>query len=159
MQILNVKVLSRISTPLFQTGLVILLNGILLHLKGNSVISNLRWKFLYLMLLSVVAWTVFEWANIFLSNWQYKNAITPPFLRSLYYIWSFSAIFPSAILSFELLYHYNFFRSIQVNRIKINLNMVLAVFFSGIFIVRVEIFLSSLGIDFIDFLAISSISS
>jgi len=98
-RILNIESVLKWGTPIFWTGYILILDGIVFSFKGKSLLP----KVIFLALISLVLWWFFEWLNIFISNWHYSNL--PPSLLERYigYLWAFATIVPAILLTYNVL--------------------------------------------------------
>ncbi|MFN4245638.1 MAG: hypothetical protein ACK4F9_05770 [Brevinematia bacterium] len=97
--IFRVNIILTWLTPVFWTGYILLLDGIIYSFKGKSFIASKG--FFIVFLLSVVIWWFFEWTNIFLSNWHYEN-LPGGIARYIGYFWAFGTIMPAILLTYGL---------------------------------------------------------
>jgi hypothetical protein len=84
-------------TPLVWTGYVLLADGLVASLKGDSLLSKTPGRFLSLAFWSVPLWLIFEAYNLRLQNWEYVGLPENIAVRSFGYVWSFSTIWPAII--------------------------------------------------------------
>jgi len=90
-------------TPLSWTGYILLVDFIIFSIKGNSLISRSFLNFIFLCILSVLTWYIFEFYNLFFKNWEYINLPENIVVRYLGYFWSYATIFPAIFETIELL--------------------------------------------------------
>lgn len=88
------------ATPVFWTGLILILDALLYWAHKNSLIVS--GAIVPVALISVVSWWMFEWFNIFLSNWHYVHLVESIRLRYFGYIWSFATIVPGVLLAYGI---------------------------------------------------------
>src|SRR5688572_18364726 len=60
-------------TPFAWTGYILLLDGIVYRLRGSSWLTTSRSEFVFLALVSIPLWVVFEGYNLLIENWHYIN--------------------------------------------------------------------------------------
>ncbi len=89
------------ATPIFWTSYILLLDGIMYSVKGESFIIS--YHILIVAIISVIVWWFFEWMNIFLSNWHYINVVENIYIRYIGYVWAFATIFPGILLTYGIL--------------------------------------------------------
>jgi len=90
-------------TPVVWSGYILFADGLVLHLKGQSLIHD-RWKeFLMMCWLSLLIWLGFELYNLRLMNWYYVGLPAQAWQRDLGYGWAFATIFPAIFESAEWL--------------------------------------------------------
>jgi hypothetical protein len=89
-------------TPFAWTGYILLLDGVIYKKRGSSwLTANLR-EFLFLALVSIPLWLVFEGYNLLIRNWYYINLPQNLIVRYLGYAWAFATISPGIFLTAEL---------------------------------------------------------
>jgi hypothetical protein len=89
-------------TPIAWTGYILFVDGLVLVRRGTSWLTNARSEFIFLALVSIPLWLVFEFYNLFIHNWQYINLPEHVFLRNFGYAWSFATIWPAIFETSEL---------------------------------------------------------
>lgn len=89
-------------TPFAWTGYVLLLDGIVYKLRGSSWITTNRSEFIFLAIVSIPLWVVFEGYNLLIDNWHYINLPENLFVRYLGYAWAFATISPGIFQTAEL---------------------------------------------------------
>jgi len=99
--ILNMAAITTWATPVLWTGLILACDGLLAWRTGRSVIRT--GAIFPLAVISVAGWWMFEWFNIFLSNWHYVNLVPSLKLRYAGYVWSFATIVPGVLLTYGAL--------------------------------------------------------
>ena len=101
-------------TPLVWTGYILFIDSLIFKLKGNSLISNLTRQFLLMLPLSIGFWLIFEFYNLFLSNWHYINLPNQTWIRFIGYTWSFATIWPAILETKELILTINIFNKATI---------------------------------------------
>jgi hypothetical protein len=91
---LRVELVTVWFTPIVWTGYILLVDSLVLRLKGQSLIHDR---------LSIFFWLMFEVYNLFLKNWYYVNLPPQAWQRNLGYGWAFATIFPGILETTELL--------------------------------------------------------
>ncbi|TAL38882.1 MAG: hypothetical protein EPN93_03895 [Spirochaetes bacterium] len=91
------------ATPVLWTGLILVFDAVLVRTGRASLIRT--GAIVPLAVISVVSWWVFEWFNIFLSNWHYLNLTPNLGVRYFGYVWSFATIVPGVLLAYGMLSH------------------------------------------------------
>jgi hypothetical protein len=96
-------------TPIVWTGYVLVLDGVVARLTGESLLADRRAELLGVALASIACWWLFEWYNAprFWRGgadavgrwWQYQNLEPNPLLRRVGYDWAFATIFPALFLT------------------------------------------------------------
>jgi hypothetical protein len=83
-------------TPIAWTGYILAVDGIVWKRRGSSWLSSARAELLFVSLVSVPLWIVFEMYNKYsIHNWHYLGL--PEFLPLRYfgYAWAFATIWPA----------------------------------------------------------------
>jgi hypothetical protein len=93
-------------TPLAWTGYLLLVDGLVASLRGQSRLTCAPREFLGLPL-----WLIFEAYNIRLQNWSYVGLPESAVLRGLGYAWSFATIWPAIFETADLVRALGFFPS------------------------------------------------
>jgi hypothetical protein len=88
------------ATPVLWSGLILALDAVLYAKRGNSLIKS--GSIVPVAVISVAGWWVFEWFNIFLSNWHYINLTSPLIVRYAGYAWAFATITPGILLVYAM---------------------------------------------------------
>ena len=89
-------------TPFAWTGYVLLIDGVVYKLRGSSWMTSNRGEFLFLAILSIPLWVVFEGYNLLIENWHYVNLPPNRVVRYFGYAWAFATISPGIFLTAEL---------------------------------------------------------
>lgn len=84
-------------TPVMWTGLILLVDGLVYRLRGESWLVNRGREFPLLVLVSVAVWLLFEAYNLHLRNWQYAGLPEDMLVRDFGYFWSFATIMPGVL--------------------------------------------------------------
>lgn len=101
-------------TPVAWTGYILFIDSLIYKLKGNSLISSRTKQFLVMLPLSVGFWLIFEFYNLFLSNWHYINLPLKVWIRLIGYTWSFATIWPAILETKELVLTLNVFNNTAI---------------------------------------------
>ena len=88
-------------TPLVWTGYILVIDGLVLKLKGKSWITARRRTFLTMIPLSAGFWYVFEFFNLFVKNWRYEG-LPSPLITGIGMTWAFATIGPAIMETAEL---------------------------------------------------------
>lgn len=115
-------------TPIVWTGYILFIDGLVFRKSGESLLTT-RWKeLLWMLLISVFWWYVFEFYNdprFWIAShkiwWHYHNLVENPWLRAFGYGWAFATIFPSLFETAELLEltwfaHWRLSRPVRLSR-------------------------------------------
>jgi hypothetical protein len=89
-------------TPFAWTGYILLLDGIVYRIRGSSWLTTNRPEFLFLAVVSIPLWVVFEGYNLLIENWHYINLPENPFVRYFGYAWAFATVSPGIFQTAEL---------------------------------------------------------
>lgn len=91
-------------TPTAWTGYILFVDAVVWKRRGESWIRNRRGEFLFLAVVSVPLWVLFELYNMHaLQNWYYIGLPEERHLRYFGYIWSFSTIWPAIFETGDLI--------------------------------------------------------
>lgn len=90
-------------TPMVWTGYLLLVDGLVWTLAGESIISSPRRRFWSLVIWSVPLWLIFEAYNLRLENWAYVGLPANPWISGLGYTWSFATIWPAIFETADLM--------------------------------------------------------
>jgi hypothetical protein len=89
-------------TPFAWTGYILLIDGIIYKQRGSSWMTANRAELVFLALVSIALWVVFEGYNLLIRNWYYINLPENPIVRYFGYGWAFSTISPGIFQTAEL---------------------------------------------------------
>jgi hypothetical protein len=89
-------------TPFAWTGYILLLDGIIYRMRGSSWVTTNRGEFIFLAIMSVPLWVVFEGYNQLIDNWYYVNLPENVIVRYFGYAWAFATISPGIFQTAEL---------------------------------------------------------
>lgn len=89
-------------TPFAWTGYVLLIDGIVYKLRGSSWLTSNRGEFVFLAIVSIPLWVVFEGYNLLIENWHYINLPSNLLVRYFGYAWAFATISPGIFQTAEL---------------------------------------------------------
>src|SRR5712671_6652201 len=81
-------------TPIAWTGYILFVDGYIFHKRGSSWLTTDRHEFVFLALMSIPLWLVFEGYNLLIHNWHYINLPRLLILRYFGYGWAFATIWP-----------------------------------------------------------------
>jgi hypothetical protein len=91
------------NTPIAWTGFILFADGMVWRARRDSWIRSAPREFVFLVLVSIPLWLVFEFYNLFIRNWYYVGLPENPNLRYLGYAWSFATIWPAIFEGAELI--------------------------------------------------------
>ena len=89
-------------TPIAWTGYILLVDGIVYKLRGSSWLMTSRREFVFLAIVSIPLWVVFEGYNLLIHNWYYINLPENLLVRYFGYAWAFATISPGIFETAEL---------------------------------------------------------
>jgi len=90
-------------TPVVWTGYILLVDGLIWRIRGESPIRNDRAEMVFIALASVALWIVFELYNKYtLHNWHYVGLSDVLLVRYVGYAWAFATIWPAIFETAEL---------------------------------------------------------
>jgi hypothetical protein len=90
-------------TPIMWTGYIVLVDAVIARRTGESWLTTRRREFGFLVVLSVLAWLIFEAYNFKLKNWVYVGVPPEMWVRDIGFFWSFATITPAIFQTAELL--------------------------------------------------------
>ena len=99
----DVALVATFFTAIVWTGYILLVDGMVYRLKGESLIRGRGREMVFLILFSVPFWLLFEAYNFYLKNWEYINLPESIELRWLGYAWAFATILPCIFETAELI--------------------------------------------------------
>ncbi|RLA95220.1 MAG: hypothetical protein DRG25_00750 [Deltaproteobacteria bacterium] len=82
---------------------ILMVDGIIYRIQGNSLIISRTPEFLVMIPWSVSIWLIFEMYNLRMENWYYVNIIDHQWLRWSGYFISYSTVLPGIFETTELL--------------------------------------------------------
>jgi hypothetical protein len=91
------------NTPIAWTGFILFADGIVWRARARSWLRSSPREFVFLAIVSIPLWLVFEFYNLFLANWHYTGLPENPGLRALGYAWSFGTIWPAIFEGADLI--------------------------------------------------------
>jgi hypothetical protein len=90
------------NTPICWTGFILFADSVVWRARRNSWIRSSPAEFVFLALVSIPLWLVFEVYNLFIENWHYVGLPEDPVLRYFGFAWSFATIWPAIFEGAEL---------------------------------------------------------
>jgi hypothetical protein len=89
-------------TPIAWTGYILFVDGLVWTRRGESPLRNDRAEMVFVALVSVPLWVVFEEYNKHtLHNWHYVGLPETLLLRYFGYVWAFATIWPAIFVTAE----------------------------------------------------------
>jgi hypothetical protein len=98
-------------TAIVWTGYILLADGLVVSLKGESRLSSSPGAFAALAFWSVPLWLVFEAYNLRLRNWVYVSMPSSPALDTFGYVWAYATIWPAIYETADLVEALGFFQA------------------------------------------------
>jgi hypothetical protein len=83
------------NTPICWTGFILFADSLVWRARGHSWLRSSRREFVFLALVSIPLWLVFEFYNRFIHNWHYTGLPENWWLRMFGYAWAFATIWPA----------------------------------------------------------------
>jgi len=77
------------------TGYILLVDGLTYRLEGASLITTHWRRFLLLLPLGLVGYTIFESYNLKLHAWVYRYSVSSPGAWLLLFVWGWMQVFPA----------------------------------------------------------------
>ncbi len=105
----GIKWVGTFFTPLVWTGYILLIDAIVLRIKGKSWIAGRGSTFLRMIPLSAGFWYLFEFFNLFLKNWRYEG-LPAVWITAIGMTWAFATIGPALFETSDLLESIGAFR-------------------------------------------------
>jgi hypothetical protein len=90
------------NTPICWTGFILFADGVVYRARGESWIRSAPREFVWLALVSIPLWLLFEGYNLVIRNWNYTGLPENDALRMFGYAWSFATIWPAIFEGAEL---------------------------------------------------------
>ena len=90
-------------TPLVWTAYIFVIDAAVFSLRKRSLAKSEPGAFVWMAVLSLFLWLIFEGYNLRLLNWQYVGLPRNEYLRYLGYGWSFATIWPAVLETAEFL--------------------------------------------------------
>ncbi|MBN2030924.1 hypothetical protein JW824_11855 [bacterium] len=112
--ILRIQPVTWFYTPVAWTGYILLIDGIVFVRKNHSLLTDRPGQILYMLILSIVCWLIFEAYNVHVQNWHYDGLPGKLWVRWLGYGWSFATIFPGIFETTDLLESFGLFKKVRI---------------------------------------------
>jgi hypothetical protein len=91
------------NTPIAWTGFILFADSIVWRARGRSWMRSNPREFIFLALVSIPLWLVFEFYNLYIENWYYTGLPENFWLRQFGYAWSFATISPAIFEAADLI--------------------------------------------------------
>jgi hypothetical protein len=82
---------------------ILLVDAWVWKLRGNSLLRDRRWEFLFLAFWSIAVWNLFEVFNLRLRNWFYVNVPAGFVYGALMSVFAYSTVLPGIFETYDLL--------------------------------------------------------
>ena len=99
----DVRLVGVYFTPLVWTGYILAADAAVFSLRRRSLMRSEPEAFVWMAILSIFLWLIFEVYNRELLNWTYVGHPRSIVARYLGYGWSFAAIWPALLVTADLL--------------------------------------------------------
>lgn len=126
-------------TPIAWTGYLLLIDGAVWSLRGQSRLASEPKHFFSLACWSVPLWLLFEAYNLRLENWTYAGLPENFAVRSVGYAWSFATIWPAIFETADFLQALGLFRTQDKPRAPWGRTTLLGASFLGLLLASVPI--------------------
>lgn len=100
---LDVQLVSTFFTPICWTGYILAMDAAVFRVRGRSLLRSEPQAFVWMAVLSIFLWLVFEAYNLELHNWTYVGLPRNEFARYVGYGWSFATIWPGVLETTDFL--------------------------------------------------------
>ncbi len=90
-------------TPIVWTGYILAVDAAIYSIRERSLLRTEPEAFVWMAVLSIFLWLIFEVYNTRLLNWTYVGLPSNVYLRYLGYGWSFATIIPAMLETAEFL--------------------------------------------------------
>ena len=90
-------------TPIAWTGYILFVDGLVYERRGSSWLTTDNRELVFLALVSIPLWLVFEGYNLLIRNWHYINLPENPVVRYAGFAWAFATISPAIFVTAELI--------------------------------------------------------
>ena len=136
---LKLKFFLIFATPVAWSGYILFVDYVNFKITKKSTIFHSPLKFITMFFLSIIMWWMFEWFNIFISNWKYFNLTKSLTIRYIGYFWSFGTILPALLFTAELFKNLKIFSQIKVFRLKVTDKLLAILFLIGLIFLFIPI--------------------
>jgi hypothetical protein len=100
---LGVEFVAIFFTPICWTGYILVIDAAVFRVRGRSLLRTEPQAFVWMAVLSIFLWLVFEGYNLELRNWTYVGLPRNELVRYLGYGWAFATIWPAILETSEFL--------------------------------------------------------
>jgi hypothetical protein len=100
---LGVEYVAIFFTPICWTGYILAIDAAVFRVRGRSLLRTEPQALVWMAVLSIFLWLVFEAYNLELRNWTYVGLPRNELMRYFGYGWSFATIWPGILETAEFL--------------------------------------------------------
>ena len=97
-------------TPIAWTAYLLIVDAMIFAIRGRSRLHGTRPQLIWMAILSIPLWLIFEAYNLRLANWIYVGLPENTAARLIGYAWSFATITPAILLTAELVESFGWFK-------------------------------------------------
>lgn len=116
--ILRIELILIFTTPIFWTIYILIIDTLNYSLFRTSFLRKNKKELLLILISSIIIWWIFEWFNIFISNWKYFNLLPSLYVRYFGYLWAFATILIAVLETNDFLMKKNVFNKFQSSRFR-----------------------------------------
>ena len=91
------------NTPIAWTGFILFADSFVWRARRRSWMRSNPAEFIFLAVVSIPLWLVFEFYNLYIDNWYYTGLPANFWLRQFGYAWSFATIWPAIFEAADLI--------------------------------------------------------
>jgi hypothetical protein len=99
----GIPIIATFFTPLCWTGYILVVDAAVFRARGRSLLRSEPQAFVWMAVLSIFLWLIFEAFNLVLTNWLYVGLPSNDFVRYFGYGWSFATIWPAVLETADFL--------------------------------------------------------
>ena len=111
---------------------ILMVDGLVYQLRGNSLIINRRREFFLMIPWSVVIWLIFEGFNLVLKNWYYVGVPKQIFIRWPGYFVAFGTVLPAILETRDLLSALGIFEKSRLTPVRVQSSWYRPMIISGV---------------------------
>jgi hypothetical protein len=101
--LLGVESVAVFVTPICWTGYILAIDAAVFRVRGRSLLRTEPQAFVWMAVLSIFLWLIFEAYNLELRNWTYTGLPRNELVRYFGYGWAFATIWPAVLETAEFL--------------------------------------------------------
>ena len=91
------------NTPIAWSGFILFADSVVFRARKHSWLRSNPAEFVFLAVVSIPLWLVFEFYNLYIDNWYYTGLPANFWLRHFGYAWSFATIWPAIFEAADLI--------------------------------------------------------